>query len=86
MEIGRDSKRRIWIVIDELPALGKLPALSRKYLFGFTQKKNYWRTTFCIITSSIIVKLLTVSVKSLRTVMFLIYFINLYNYKKADCS
>lgn len=58
MEIGRDSKRRIWIVIDELPALGKLPALSRKYLFGFTQKKNYWRTTFCIITSSIIVKLL----------------------------
>jgi type IV conjugative transfer system coupling protein TraD len=28
MEIGIDSKRRVWIVIDELPALGKLPALS----------------------------------------------------------
>ena len=28
MEIGIDSKRRLWFVIDELPALGKLPALS----------------------------------------------------------
>ena len=28
MEIGIDSKRRVWIVIDELPSLGKIPALS----------------------------------------------------------
>lgn len=28
MEIGIDHKRRVWIVVDELPALGKLPALS----------------------------------------------------------
>lgn len=28
MEIGIDNKRRVWIIIDELPALGKLPALS----------------------------------------------------------
>lgn len=28
MEIGIDNKRRSWIVIDELPSLGKLPALS----------------------------------------------------------
>ena len=28
MEIGIDKNRRIWISIDELPALGKLPALS----------------------------------------------------------
>lgn len=28
MEIGIDDKRRVWTIIDELPALGKLPALS----------------------------------------------------------
>lgn len=28
MEIGIDSKRRVWVTIDELPSLGKIPALS----------------------------------------------------------
>ena len=28
MEIGINPNRRIWTIIDELPALGKLPALS----------------------------------------------------------
>lgn len=28
MDIGIDSKRRVWVIIDELPALGLLPALA----------------------------------------------------------
>jgi type IV conjugative transfer system coupling protein TraD len=28
MEIGIDSKRRVWVVMDELPSLGKIPALT----------------------------------------------------------
>ena len=40
MEIGINPNRRIWTIIDELPALGKLPALSVLMAEGIKYTKN----------------------------------------------